>query len=233
MATTIVTLFSSPLSYLSPCSSKSSRCPHRGPQALHALAPLPPVFYLRPLTRCATATLASLMFLKHAEHRPASGPSHLLFLLLGCSSSKPFEDSFPSPLRASNLSSVKYGATPHILQGGELCGFDETNSGQERGACPSSPAQVTKGYPRYRVPQTKVHPAVVLNWGKGGGFVPQRHLATSGDSFGCQVSGAPGIWWAEAGMIFHASTGQLSVPQGVIRPKVSTVTTGTPTHGMG
>ena len=159
MATTIVTLFSSPLSYLSPCGSKSSRCPHRGPQALHALAPLPPVFYLRPLTRCATATLASLMFLKHAEHRPASGPSHLLFLLLGCSSSKPFEDSFPSPLRASNLSSVKYGATPHILQGGELCGFDETNSGQERGACPSSPAPVTGRIPQMQSPPNQGAPS--------------------------------------------------------------------------
>ena len=129
--------------------------------------PPPTVFYLRPLPRRATATLASLMFLQHAEHRPASGPSHLLFLLLGCSSSKLFEDSFPSPLRASNLSPVKYGATLHILQGGGLCGFDETNSEQERGACPSSPAQVIGRIPQIQSPPNQVASSSDSQLGEG------------------------------------------------------------------
>lgn len=38
------------------------------------------------LTHSAVATLASLLFLKHTRHSPASGPLHLFVSLLGCSS---------------------------------------------------------------------------------------------------------------------------------------------------
>ena len=86
------------------------------------------------------------------------------------------------------------------------------------------------GYPRYRVPQIKLHPAVILNLGKG---APE----TLGNVWGQFWLSSLGVLLASGGqrprIIFHTYIGQLSAPQRVIRPKVSTVMTGKPTHGMG
>lgn len=140
-------------------------------------------------------TLTSLLVLKHAEHRPASGPLHLLFLPLGCSSSKPSEDSFPSPLHASNLSSVEYGATPRVLQGGSCADSMRPTPRQKEGPALLPLLGALQGYPRYTVPQTRLHPAVVLSWGRAAVLPPE----TLGNVWGQFWLSCLGVLWHVVG----------------------------------
>ena len=177
-------------------------------------------------------TLASLLLLKHAEHRPASGPLHLLFLPLGCSCSKPSEDSFPSPLHASNLSSVEYGATPRVLQGGSYADSMRPTPSQKEGPALLPLLRALQGYPRYTVPQTKLHPAVVLSWGEGGGFAPRDTWQCLGTVLVVMLGSAVTCSGQRPGMIFHTYTGQpLCTPKSDQAQGINGAETGKLTHG--